>query len=70
MFAHNYTTSLVDTAVACVKAGCNLELSGAGPVVYESIGMTSPLKMNVVFVALVTLCWYTNYAGSYWWKML
>lgn len=39
LIEHNYTSSFIDTAAACVKAGCNLELSGTGPAVYGTIGM-------------------------------
>ena len=43
--SHNYTDTLLDTAVACVKAGCNIELSGGstGPLVYKHIGRFRPL---------------------------
>ena len=35
---HKYFNNTLDTAVACVRAGCNLELSGNNPAVYMTIG--------------------------------
>ena len=35
---HRYINNTLDTAVACVKAGCNLELSANNPAVYMNIG--------------------------------
>ena len=38
ILTHKYFNNTLDTAVACVKAGCNLELSGNNPAVYMTIG--------------------------------
>ena len=35
---HHYINNPLDTAVACLKAGCNLELSANNPLVYMNIG--------------------------------
>ena len=35
---HKYFNNTLDAAVAIVKAGCNLELSGNNPAVYMRIG--------------------------------
>jgi beta-glucosidase len=37
IFWHKYLTSAVDTAAACIKAGCNIELSANNPVIYDAI---------------------------------
>ena len=36
--SHKYFNNTLDAAVGCVKAGCNLELSGSNPAVYMRIG--------------------------------
>ena len=42
---HKYFNNTLDTAVACVKAGCNLELSGNNPAVYTMIGRWNKCKV-------------------------
>ena len=38
MFNHEYINNTMDTAIACVKAGCNLELSDNNPAVNLNLG--------------------------------
>lgn len=37
IYWHNYFNNPVDTAAACIKAGCNIELSGNDPYIYDAI---------------------------------
>ncbi|KAL4221807.1 hypothetical protein ACF0H5_020061 [Mactra antiquata] len=48
---HNYTSSPVDAAAMCVKAGCNIELSGNNPYVYSKI--VDAVKQGKLSEALV-----------------
>ena len=45
--SHKYFNNTLDAAVGCVKAGCNLELSGSNPAVYMRIGRCWFDKMKI-----------------------
>ncbi|XP_045198051.2 uncharacterized protein LOC123552447 [Mercenaria mercenaria] len=51
IYWHQYLTTPVDTAAECIKAGCNIELSGNNPYIYDAI--VDAVKQNKVSETLV-----------------
>ena len=68
---HKYFNNTLDAAVAIVKAGCNLELSGNNPAVYMRIGRwIHGMKIKITLKVPLKNCSRQNFTGTFFFIIL